>query len=355
MLNRLSSHGFLLALAAALLFPMAGAQAAERERIALHPCVITGNKKASAPDLQLACVTAAVRDNIDFVSSTDVNAFFDAEKPKDAPKKGRQRKEVPVSCATKRTPKERDACLGRLAATTQAARSLYLSIHFTYVRGALKGTRITGRAVDASGKLVEEKLKELILSSPVPPEPELVRSAVSQLLDQLETTRPPTPEFIPQSLTDRPIEPDLPPAVAQPTPAVPPLKAEPPPPPRPRGRTWMTPVGIAAGGVGVVGLGVATVFLLGADSKAKDFNSAFAGDSLPTASELPGLIQLREDGQSQRKNGKVLMIAGGALLAAGGALFGVDTALKDKKSPPAAGSARVLAGPGQVGLLVVLP
>jgi hypothetical protein len=354
MLNRLSSHGLLLALAAALLLPTAGAQAAERERIALHPCVITGNKKASIPDLQLACVTAAVRDNIDFVSSTDVNAFFESEKPKDTPKKGK-RKEVPVSCATKRTPKERDACLGRLAATTHAARSLSLSIHFTYVRGALKGTRITGRAVDASGKPVEEKVKELILSSPVPPEPELVRSAVSQLLDQLETTRPPTPEFIPQSLTDRPIEPDPPPTVAQPTPAVPPLKAEPPPPPRPRGRTWMTPVGLAAGGVGVVGLGVATAFLLGADSKAKDFNTAFAGDSLPASSELPGLIQLREDGESQRKSGQVLMIAGGALLAAGGALFGVDTALQDRKSSPSAGTARVLAGPGQVGLLVVLP
>jgi hypothetical protein len=354
MLNRLSSHGFLLALCAALLLPVAGAQAADRERIALHPCVITGNKKASTPDLQLACVTAAVRDNIDFVSSTDVNAFFDSEKAKDSPKKG-QRKEAPFSCATKRTPKERDACLGRLAATTHASRSLSLSIHFTYVRGALKGTRITGRAVDASGKPVEEKLKELILSSPVPPEPELVRSAVSQLLDQLETTRPPPPEFIPQSLTDKPIEPDLPPTVAQPTPSVPPLKAEPPPPPRPRGRTWMTPVGLAAGGAGIVGLGAATAFLLGADSKAKDFNKAFAGDSLPPLGDLPKLIQLREDGESQRKNGKVLMVAGGALLAAGGALFGIDTALKDKTSPPSAGTARVLAGPGQVGLLVVLP
>ncbi|MDC0713046.1 hypothetical protein POL68_31580 [Stigmatella sp. ncwal1] len=353
MLNRLSPHGLLLALSAALLFPVAGAQAAARERIALHPCVITGNKKASAPDLQLACITAAVRDNIDFVPSTEVNAFFEEEKAKDKPKKGKK-KEVAVSCATKKILKERDACLGRLAATTQAARSLYLSIQFTYIRGALKGTRITGRAVDASGKLIEEKLKDLILSSPVPPEPELVRSAVSQLLDQLETTRPPEPEFIPQSLTDKPIEPDPAPTVAQPTPSAPPLKAEPPPPPRPRGRTWMTPVGIAAGGIGVVGLGVATAFLLGADSKAKDFNSAF-DNKLPTTAELPGLIQLREDGESQRKNGKLTMIVGGALLAAGGALFGVDTALKDKLSTPAAGTTRILAGPNQVGILVLLP
>ncbi|ADO69043.1 hypothetical protein [Stigmatella aurantiaca] len=354
MLNRLSSHGLLLALSAALLFPVAGAQAAARERIALHPCVITGNKKASASDLQLACVTAAVRDNIDFVPSTEVNAFFEEEKAKDKPKKGKK-KEAAVSCASKKLLKERDACLGRLASTTQAARSLYLSIQFTYVRGALKGTRITGRAVDASGKLIEEKLKDLILSSPIPPEPELVRSAVSQLLDQLETTRPPEPEFIPQSLTDKPIEPDPAPTVAQPTPAAPPLKAEPPPPPRPRGRTWMTPAGIAAGGAGIVGLGVATAFLLGADSKAKDFNQAFAEGNLPTRDELPGLIQLREDGESQRKNGKLIMIAGGALLAAGGALFGIDTALKDKSSTPAAGTTRILAGPHQVGILVLLP
>jgi hypothetical protein len=341
MANCLFRSGLLLALSMGLMATPSRAQAPQRERIALHPCVITGGKKANTPELETTCATAAVRESMNLVPSTEVRAFLEKERG---------------SCARA---KNRNSCLGRLAAATQASRVLYITLNpFTP-----KSTRITGLVVDETGTKVEEKSLELPRIANQPPR-DVVRFSVSQLLDQLDVARAPAQDSLPVPLT-----PDItpePPAVAapSPTPEPAPSATPAPQPPAPVAsirqegsseRTWKTPAGIAGIAVGGVGI-VASGFLLSkGNSKAKDFNGAFDG-RLPAQSDLPGLIAQRDEAKSQQTLATITGISSVALGLGGAALLWLDRpSSPGDSSPDKAGTARLLAGPGQVGVLVLLP
>jgi hypothetical protein len=343
MLTRLTPYGVLLALSVAFLPPAAHAQASQRDRIALHPCVITGGKKADIAELEALCATAAVRETMNLVPSTEVRAFLEKERG---------------SCAKA---KNRNACLGRLAATTKATRTLYITLNpFTP-----KSTRITGLVVDDTGKKVEERPLELPRIPKQPPS-DVVRFAVSQLLDQLNVAKGPAQESLTIPLTPgAPPEPD-PAVVPSPTPEPTPTVTAPPPQQpapvasvkqeAPRGRTWKTPAGISGMAVGGVGLVASGILLNSANSKAKEFNDAFK-NGLPPQSETARLALLRDDAESQRKTATIAAGVGGALAVGGAILWLMDgsSSSEGTSSQTKVGTTRILAGPGQVGLSVLLP
>ncbi|HLL03882.1 MAG TPA: hypothetical protein VK539_25075 [Myxococcaceae bacterium] len=363
-MNRLSRYGLLLALPVLLLSHSAAAQAPASERIALHPCVITGGKKADTSDIEAICTTAAIRPTMDLVPSVDVLKFFQDEacattkdraacvEKLNAAAKGARPREM-KTCAKA---KNRDACLGRLAAATQASRTLYITLN-PYTP---KMTRITGIVVDATGKRVEDRSLELPrLASQSPSD--AVRYAVGQLLDKLEVARAPLAEVLPPSLTPT-AEPEplfvqppsaepTPPPAATPTPAPAPVLTQAPPPPP--GRTWKTPAGITGMALGAVGLGVAGYFVTSSNKDAKTFNDGYA-NGLPLQSQLPALAEARDDARSKRSTATLSAGAGGALLVGGAILFLIDRP-SDAPKEKTAGTTRILAGPGQVGILVVLP
>ncbi|WP_224247068.1 hypothetical protein [Hyalangium gracile] len=332
MVNRLSRYGLLLALSVAILSPTARAQAPQRERIALHPCVITGGKKADTSELEAICATAAVRETMNLVPSPDVRAFLEKERG---------------SCAKV---KNRNACLGRLAAATKATRTLYITVNpFTP-----KSTRITGLVVDDTGKKVEERPLELPRIPNQPPR-DVVRFAVLALLDQLDVAKAPPLEVLPTPMPGTPVEPEPPPVVAQPAPA-------PAPPPiatvkqeAPQGPTWKTPVGITSMAVGGAGLVASGVLVFLADSDARKFNDAFDG-RLPASDELPGLVE-RKDGYYANRRWAAISASAGAALAIGGAILWLTDAPSSPKeaSSNKAGSATLLVGPSHVGVRVLLP
>jgi hypothetical protein len=342
MSNRLSRCGLLLVLSAGLLARTAGAQAPQRDRIALHPCVITGGKQTNISDLEALCATAAVRENMNLVPSTEVRAFLEKERG---------------SCAKA---KNRNACLGRLAAATNASRTLYITLNpFTP-----KSTRITGLVVDDTGKKVEERPLELARIANQPPS-DVVRSAVFQLLEQLNVSNASAQESLAIPLTPgAPPEPD---PVAAPSPAPAPAPTVTAPPSQsapiasvkqeaPRGRTWKTPAGISGMAVGGAGLIVSGILISSSNSKAKEFNDAFK-NGLPPQSEMARLGMLRDDAESQRKTATIAAGVGGAL-AVGGAILWLMDGSSSSASPSTqgkVGTTRILAGPGQVGLHVLLP
>jgi hypothetical protein len=341
MANRLSRYSLLLALFMGLTATSAYAQAPQRDRIVLHPCVITGGKKASASDdLEATCATAAIRESMNLVPSTEVRAFLEKERG---------------SCAKA---KNRNACLGRLAAATQASRVLYITLNpFTP-----KTTRITGVVVDETGTKVQEKSLELPRIASQPPR-DVVRFAVSQLLDQLDVAKAPAQDTLSMPLapgaTPEPEPPAVvapPPAPAPSTPAAPVAAApsvssqqEP-----PRGRTWKTPAGITGVAVGGVGLIASGVLIVSSNSKAKEFNDAFK-NGLPSNEDTTRLAKLREDSKSQRRTATIAAGAGAALAVGGAILWLTDGPSSEGSSQSKAGTARILAGPGQVGVLVLLP
>ena len=362
-MNRLFRYGLLLALPVLLLSHSAAAQAPKQERIALHPCVITGGKKADTSDIEAVCTTAAIRPTMDLVPSADVFKFFQDEacaSAKDraaciaklnAPAKGARARDN-KTCAKA---KNRDACLGRLAAATQASRTLYITLN-PYTP---KVTRITGIVVDTTGKRVEDRSMELPrLPSQSPSD--VVRFAVGQLLDKLEVAKAPLADVLPPSLTPtaepeplfvQPPAPEpTPPPAATPAPA-PVLTQAPLPPP---GRTWKTPAGITGMALGAVGIGVAGYFFSSASQDADKFNPSYADGKLPQQSEVAGLAALRDDYNSKRSTGTLSAGAGGALLVGGAILLLIDRP-SDTPKEKTVGTTRLLAGPGQVGLLVVLP
>ena len=361
-MNRLSRYGLLLALPVLLLSHTAAAQAPASARIALHPCVITGGKKADTSDIEAICTTAAIRPTMDLVPSVDVLKFFQDEacattkdraacvEKLNAPAQGARPREM-KTCAKA---KNRDACLGRLAAATQASRTLYITLN-PYTP---KMTRITGIVVDTTGKRVEDRSLELprLASHSTS---DVVRYAVGQLLDKLEVGRAPLAEVLPPSLTPtaepEPLfvqppsaAPTTPPA-ATPTPA-PVLTQAPPPPP---GRTWKTPAGITGMALGAVGLGLAGYLVTSSNKDAKAFNDGYA-NGLPLQAQLPALDQARDDAKAKRSTATLSAGAGGALLVGGAILFLIDRP-SDTPKEKTAGTTRILAGPGQVGILVVLP
>jgi hypothetical protein len=366
LVNRLSRNGLLLALPVLLLARSAAAQAPQQERIALHPCVITGGKKADTSEIEAVCTIAAIRPTMDLVPSGEVLKFFEDEacaSAKDraacvaklnAPK-GPRAKDTKGSCAKA---KNRDACLGRLATATKATRTLYITLN-PYTP---KVTRITGLVVDTSGKRVEERSMELPrLASQSPGD--AARYAVGQLLDKLEVAKAPLPELLPPSLnpTDEPqplfvektpAAPATPPPAATPTPApVPVVTKAPEPPP---GRTWKTPAGITGMALGAIGLGVGGYFVTSSNKDAKAFNEAFA-NGLPAQSETARLAKLHDDAESKRSTAVISAGAGAALAVGGAILFLIDRPSGSTPPEEKAGTARILAGPGQVGVLVVLP
>lgn len=364
-MNRLSRYGLLLALPVLLLSHSAAAQAPKPERIALHPCVITGGKKADTSDIEAVCTTAAIRPTMDLVPSVDVSKFFQDEacatakdrpaclaKLNAPPAKGARPRES-KTCAKA---KNRDACLGRLAAATQASRTLYITLNpFTP-----KVTRITGIVVDTAGKRVEDRSLELprLASQSAS---DVVRFAVGQLLDKLEVARAPLAEVLPPSLTPTaepeplfvqpPVAESTPPPAVTPTPTPAPAVTQAPPPPP--GRTWKTPAGITGMALGAVGLGVAGYFVTSSNKDAKAFNDGYA-NGLPVQSQLAALDKARDDAESKRSTA-VLSAGAGAALAVGGAILFLIDRPSDTPKEKTAGTTRLLAGPGQVGILVVLP
>jgi hypothetical protein len=347
MLNHLSRYGLLLALSVAFLAPaaQAQAQAAQRERVALHPCVITGGKQKNISDLEALCATAAVRESMNLVPSTEVRAFLAKERG---------------SCAKA---KNRNACLGRLAAATKATRTLYITLNpFTP-----KSTRITGLVVDDTGKKVEEKPLELPRVPNKQPS-DVIRFAVAALLDELSVAKAPAQETLSVPLTPGAAPEPEPEPVAVPSPTPEPTQptvAAPPPQPAPiasvqkeapKVRTWKTPAGISGMAVGGVGLIVSGILFNSANSKVNEFNDAYKS-GLPPQADLVRLAQLHDDAESQRSTATIAAAAGGALAIGGAILWLTDGSSSSEGSSTAGkvGTTRILAGPGQVGLSVLLP
>jgi hypothetical protein len=341
MANCLSRYSLLLALFMGLTATSAYAQAPQRERIALHPCVITGGKKASASDdLESTCATAAIRESMNLVPSTEVRAFLEKERG---------------SCAKA---KNRNACLGRLAASTKASHVLYITLNpFTP-----KSTRITGLVVDETGTKVQEKSLELPRIATQSPR-DVVRFAVSQLLDQLDVAKAPMQDTLPMALTPGATPEPEPPAVAAPSPAPAPTTPGSPAPAAPsdssqqgppRGRTWKTPAGIAGIAAGGVGLIASGVLIVSSNSNAKKFNEAFE-NGLPSSERTGEIAGFRDDAKSQRRMATIAAGAGAALAVGGAILWLTDGPSSGGSSQDKAGTARILAGPGQVGVLVLLP
>lgn len=329
--------GLLLALSALLVAPGAWAQ---KTYVALHPCVITGGKaKAPTSELEAVCALEVARTNVDLVPSSVVRETLE--------------KDAKGSCARA---KNRNGCLGRLASATRATRALYVTVD-----AFSRKTRITGLVVDTQGKLVEQKSLDLPRIPNQPPR-DTVRIAVSQILSQLALTSAPlesSAETIP-TLEAPPEGPPPPPEQPRPNlqppepspqqPVVvapPPAAAEPPP-----GRSWKTPVGIAGVGAGVVGLGLGAFFLLDAEGQAKDFNDTYYGNGAPALEREAQLLADRDDINSKRTLA-IVSGAAGVVLGGVGAYLWLSDGPSDQ--PRKAGSARLSAGPGNVGLLVVLP
>ncbi|HEV7861715.1 MAG TPA: hypothetical protein VGR20_03405, partial [Acidimicrobiia bacterium] len=252
--------------------------------------------------------------------------------------------------------KNRNACLGRLAASTKASRTLYITLNpFTP-----KATRITGLVVDETGKKIEERPLELSRIANQPPR-DVVRFAVSQLLEQLAVAKAPMAELLPMPLTPG-AEPE--PMASQSPPPSPAPSVTPQPPALvtsvkqegPRERTWKTPVGITSLALGGVGLIASGVLITSSNSKAKEFNDAFKA-GLPASAETTRLAGLRDDAQSQRKLATISAGAGAALAIGGAILWMMDGSSSSEatSSQRKAGATRILAGPGRVGVLVLLP
>jgi hypothetical protein len=110
---------------------------------------------------------------------------------------------------------------------------------------------------------------------------------------------------------------------------------------------------MAVGGVGLV---VSGILLNSSNSKAKEFNDAY-NNGLPAQSDLARLAALRDDAKSQRKTATIIAGASGALAVGGAILWLMDgpSSSEGSSTQGKVGTTRILAGPGQVGLRVLLP
>lgn len=301
--------------------------------LALHPCVVTGEKdKGKVQEYEKLCASTLAREDEKTVPEEQLHAFLDKE-----PKK---------SCALARQPAE---CLGRLATTTQAAHALLVTLS----PGAL--TRATGLVVSAQGEVVDQK--SIQLRNRGQPQEELLRTALQRLRAQLNIH---APRSMPISVTPPPPPPpDLtppatpPPAVAATPGSKPEHSASPATPTQVSffaGRTWKTPVAYASAGVGLAALATAGFLALDGDRAMRDSNAYYAGGRYPTANDVPRIVELRETASSRRTIAGVSAAVGAALAGAGVYLW-----LNDRPRPSSPKVAALSVSPSGVSLVGILP
>ncbi|HYO55559.1 hypothetical protein [Archangium sp.] len=315
---------------------------AQTDLVALHPCVIVGEKnKEKLQDYQATCTTEIARGDVQLVPSDQVRAFLD--------------KEAKKSCAPAKKPAE---CLGRLATTTQASRAVLITVN----PGQL--TRVSGLVVNPRGEVVDQK--SIQIRSRGQPQGELVRTAITRLREQLN--------LIPLKITplvEQQPPPPPPPLVKTPPPPAPSsesttgtAQAEPPS-PRPSappeaigvsqqapgsGRTWKTPVAYASAGVGVVALGLAGFFAISGENDMVKSNEFYKNNAYPAHAQLEEIARLRDGARTRRTLAGVSTAVGAALVGTGVYLW-----LNDRPASPAPGVAALSVGPGGVSVLGFLP
>jgi hypothetical protein len=319
-----------------LLTPTAWAQT---ELVALHPCAIIGVKaKAQIEELQAICATELARSDAQLVPSNQVRDFLE--------------KEAKGSCARS---KERNACLGKLAAATQASRTVLISIDPGQV------TRVSGVVVTPEGEVVDQK--SIQMRNRGQPVNDVVRTAVTRLREQLTLLPPKLAALVEQPAPLTPPEPPPPPPSAEPPPAQ--AQAAPPPPQptpatpapaaavsqaAPSARTWKTPTAYATAGAGVVALGLAGFFALQASNTLDELDAPYRDGRFPRRDELPQLAERKDKLSTQRTLSGVSAALGAALVGTGVYLW-----LSDRPGSTTPGATALSAGPGGVKLRVLLP
>jgi hypothetical protein len=320
---------------------MDSAATSQTDLIALHPCVIVGEKdKEKLQDYQATCTTEIARGDVQLVPSDQVRAFLD--------------KEARKSCAPAKKPAE---CLGRLATATQSSRAVLITVN----PGQL--TRVSGLVVNPRGEVVDQK--SIQIRSRGQPQGELVRTAITRLREQLNliplkstplveqqqppppppvaTTPPPAPSSEPTTGTARAESPA--PLPSAPSEAVHVSEQSP-----GSGRTWKTPVAYASAGAGVVALGLAGFFALSGESDMVKSNEFYKGDTYPDRAHLEDIVRLREGARTKRTLAGVSTAVGAALVGTG-----VYFWLNDRPASPPPGIAALSVGPGGVSVLGFLP
>lgn len=323
-----------------LLAPAAQAQepaaAPSSDLVALHPCAIIGEKnKDKVLEYQATCATEIARGDVQLVPSDQVRAFLDKQ-----PRK---------SCAAAKVDSE--ACLGKLATATQASRAVLITVN----PGQL--TRVSGVVVNAQGEGVDKK--SIQIRSRGQPQAELVRTAISRLRDQLNIVPLKVTPLVEQPPPAPPVAAAPPPAQApEPTTGTAPAESPAAPPealgvsqqaPR-TGRTWKTPAAYAAAGTGVVALGLASFFAIDGNNAMIASNEPYANNQYPPRSELPRIVQLRDEARTKRTIAGVSAALGAALVGTG-----VYFWLNDRPATPTPGISALSVGPGGVSVLGVLP
>jgi serine/threonine-protein kinase len=135
------------------------------------------------------------------------------------------------------------------------------------------------------------------------------------------------------------------PVAIPPAPAIPPPPTTPPPPPQPDGSTQRT-IGLVAGGVGIVGIAVGSIFgvmALSSESSSKSLCPTSACTSAAAVSD-------NSSASSQATVSTVAMIAGAAVLVGGVVIY--FTAPKAKTSNATALRVMPAVGAGEVGLRI---
>ena len=195
------------------------------------------------------------------------------------------------------------------------------------------------------------------------PRRELVRTAISRLREQLNIVPLKVTPLVEQLPPSPPVAAAPPPAqAAEPPPGTAPAESPAAPvaaPPEALGVSqqapgstgaWKTPVAYAAAGTGVVALGLAGFFVIDANNAMIASNKPYENNQYPLQSELPQIVQLREQATTQRILAGVSAGVGVALLGTGAYLW-----LDQRRATTAPGVTALSVGPGGVSVLGVLP